>query len=145
MRRIRFSLRTFLAIVALFATSMFLTRIDFVVASIILTVGLALLRAVLPRADQRFVIYGAVVGIAIGIALMLAYIYWATGLTRARTYEESSRLGAISDAWRPYVMQLGAFFGGFAGLSLSRLRDRQPANASVSTDVASRPGNSLQP
>ncbi len=120
----RFSIRELLAFTALVCVILTLTRLPFVVAVAILTIGVAVAYLAVPTIAWRYVVYGGISGVVVLFLCLLAFLqlkYGPSALYRGSPARE------FLDLAQPFLMPLGSLFGGSIGFALWKARPRVQA------------------
>ena len=107
---------------AAFAVCLWFTQIEAELAAPALLVALCSLNFVLPLRLWRYMTYGALIGIAGVLVLMMIYVKLDLGIAVASNYQESQAIDAAVGAWKPYIFTIGSFVGGSVGLLLHHIK-----------------------
>lgn len=117
----RFSIRELLAYTAMVCVMLTLTRLPFVVAAALLTIGVAAAFFAVPTIVWRYLVYGGIFGVILLLICFLVFLQWKYGPAAAR------RGSPVPDEVyrvRPFILPLGSLLGGTFGLALWKARRR---------------------
>ena len=132
----QYSLRQLLGATGALCVAFALTQLAFVPGCMCLVGIFVILNILVVARTWRCIAYGAVAGISGGIALMLLYMLIVRGRLSAFNYQESLEMEDIVEAWRPYVVHLGAYMGAITALTVCGKRHVAPDRLVSSPNTA---------
>jgi hypothetical protein len=121
--RVRFTVRGLSLYIVFAGVLLALARLPFLAGCAVLVVGVAASNFLIPTRMWRFVVYGGIAGILVGIVVLSGHLEFVTPGPRSYT---DGRLEAVFLA-RPYVVQIGALAGGSIGLVIFSSRTKNAA------------------
>jgi hypothetical protein len=112
----RYSLRQVLSAVSALCVALALAQLEFVSSCVCFVAFLVVLHFLVAVRIWRCIAYGAILGIIGGFLVMMLFIRFRLGYSTPSNYQESFAIEGILQAWRSYVVHLGAYGGALLAL-----------------------------